>query len=112
MELNGYVSGGVVVFEGRVELLEGTKVRVVPVLDEQPRTLAERFQNVIAKATGLSEDMAAQHDQYIHASPQNSRPRRATPESMLQLAGAVPAADCAEMEAAINEGCGVTGGGR
>jgi hypothetical protein len=69
MELNGYVSGGVVVFDGHVNLPEGTKVRVVPVLEEQPRTLAERFQNVIGKATSLPEDMAAQHDHYIHGSP-------------------------------------------
>jgi len=106
------INRGVVVFDGHVKLPEGTKVRVVPVLEDQPRTLAERFQDVIGKATSLPEDMAAQHDHYSHASRRETRPRGATPESMLRLAGAIPAADCVEMESAINEGCGVTGDGR
>jgi hypothetical protein len=66
MELTGHVSGGVVVFNADSQLPEGTQVRIVPLEGTEPKTLAERLQNVIGKATSLPTDMAAQHDHYIH----------------------------------------------
>ncbi len=69
MEYAGHVSGGVIVLDGESALPEGTRVRVLPVASQQGTTLADRFANVIGKATGLPKDMAAQHDHYIHGSP-------------------------------------------
>jgi len=69
MEYQGHVAGGVVVLDNGANLPEGTVVRVEPVQAPQPMTLYERFKNVIGKATDLPEDMAAQHDHYIHGAP-------------------------------------------
>ena len=69
MEYAGHVSGGVVVLDADSALPEGTRVRVLPIAAAQEKTLADRFQNVIGKATSLPEDMAAQHDHYIHGAP-------------------------------------------
>jgi hypothetical protein len=69
MQIEGHVTGGVVVLDGDTSLPEGTRVRIVPIVPEQSQTLAERFQNVIGKASSLPDDMAAQHDHYIHGSP-------------------------------------------
>jgi hypothetical protein len=69
MEYQGHVAGGVIVLDNGADLPEGTVVRVEPIVPQEPKTLAERFHNVIGKATGLPEDMAAQHDHYIHRTP-------------------------------------------
>lgn len=69
MQYEGHISGGLVVFDDKSELPEGTRVLVVPVVENRSPTLAYRFQNVIGKATSLPPDMAAQHDHYIHGSP-------------------------------------------
>jgi hypothetical protein len=69
MEYQGHVAGGVIVLDNGTDLPEGTVVRVEPILTERPATVAERFKNVIGRATGLPEDMAAQHDHYIHGAP-------------------------------------------
>ena len=69
MELTGHVAGGVVVFDADAQLPEGTLVRILPVASPEPKTLAQRLQNVIGKATDLPPDMAAQHDHYIHGVP-------------------------------------------
>jgi hypothetical protein len=71
MQYEGHMAGGVVVLDDKADLPEGTRVRVVPIVShepvsEQPQTLADKFRNVIGKATSLPEDMAAQHDHYIH----------------------------------------------
>ena len=66
MIYRGTIRNGVVVLDENAELAEGTEVQVQP-LDSLPRkTLAERFENVIGRATNLPDDMAAQHDHYIH----------------------------------------------
>jgi hypothetical protein len=69
MQYEGQITGGVVVLDANASLPEGTRVRIVPIAPEESQTLAERFRNVIGKATSLPEDMAAQHDHYIHGSP-------------------------------------------
>ena len=69
MQYEGHVAGGVIVLDDKANLPEGTRVQVVPIAPQEPRTLAEKFQNVIGKASGLPDDMAAQHDHYIHGSP-------------------------------------------
>lgn len=69
MQYEGHVAGGVIVLDDNANLAEGTRVRIVPITTQEPRTLAEKFQNVIGKASGLPDDMAAEHDHYIHGSP-------------------------------------------
>lgn len=69
MQLEGYIAGGVVVLDDATALAEGTRVRVEPIGTPTPPTLAAKFQDVIGKATSLPEDMAEQHDHYIHGSP-------------------------------------------
>jgi hypothetical protein len=69
MQYEGHVAGGVIVLDDKADLAEGTRVQIVPIVPQEPRTLAERFKNVIGKASGLPDDMAAQHDHYIHGSP-------------------------------------------
>jgi len=66
--LEGHVAGGVIVLDSEAALPEGTRVRIEPIEVTRP-TLAERFADVIGKATDLPEDMAAQHDHYIHGTP-------------------------------------------
>lgn len=69
MIYRGQFKNGVVVLDENAELPEGTEVQVQPVTSPPRKTLAERFQNVIGRATDLPDDMAAQHDHYIHGSP-------------------------------------------
>ena len=69
MQLEGHVSGGVVVLDDATALPEGTRVRIEPIAAPAPPTLASKFKNVIGQATSLPADMAAQHDHYIHGSP-------------------------------------------
>jgi hypothetical protein len=69
MLLEGYVSGGVVVLDDATVLPEGTRVRIELIAAPTPPTLADKFQNVIGQAKALPDDMAAQHDHYIHGSP-------------------------------------------
>lgn len=69
MEYQGHVAGGVIVLDNGANLPEGTVVRIEPVAEQKRKTLYERFENVVGKATDLPEDMAAQHDHYIHGTP-------------------------------------------
>jgi hypothetical protein len=69
MQYQGHVANGVIVLDGDTALPEGMVVRIEPITGEPPRTLADKFQNVIGKATSLPADMAAQHDHYIHGTP-------------------------------------------
>lgn len=66
----GTVRGGVVVFDGGPALAEGAKVRVEVVEEEAgPATLAERFASVIGIVEGLPDDLAENHDHYLHGQP-------------------------------------------
>lgn len=72
----GRVKDGVVVLEQPGALPDGTEVRVEPVQQHRepapapaPRTLAERFADVIGAASDLPEDMAENHDHYLHGAP-------------------------------------------
>jgi hypothetical protein len=69
MSYQGHVRDGVVVFDGPVDLAEGTVVRIEPVEPSPRKTLAERFKNVIGAAVDLPEDMAKNHDHYLHGTP-------------------------------------------
>ncbi len=90
MVYRGYVKGGMVVLDPKVELPEGIEVRVeplpppsgktlaerlgdlvgsVPDLPPQRPTLAEQFADIIGTVPELPPDMAAQHDHYLHGAP-------------------------------------------
>lgn len=67
MTLEGHIENGVVVFDQPVSLSNGTPVRVEVVTPG--KTLAERFKNVIGAGVDLPEDMAKNHDHYVHGTP-------------------------------------------
>jgi hypothetical protein len=75
MIYRGHVENGVVVLHDGVRLPDGAEVKV-ELLDvstsagetEMP-TLYERLKSVVGVASGLPEDLAAQHDHYIHGTP-------------------------------------------
>jgi hypothetical protein len=71
MTFQGHIENGVAVFDEPVSLPDGLKVRIVPVVETAGETgghttLAERFKNVIGAVDDLPEDMAANHDRYLH----------------------------------------------
>ncbi len=77
MDIRGKVSGGVVVLEDSNALPDGTVVRVEPVEDkaaalkapEGEQSLSEMLLSHSGKAKGLPEDMALNHDHYLHGLP-------------------------------------------
>ncbi len=69
MTYSGRVKDGVIVLDPPVDLPEGTEVRVVSIEDAPAQTLAERFADVIGAASDLPEDMAENHDHYLHGAP-------------------------------------------
>ena len=73
MEYLGTVRNGAIVLDTDAHLQEGTAVRIL-VLDEadKPPSLAELFQDVAGKAAGLPEDLAENHDHYLHGLPKRS----------------------------------------
>jgi hypothetical protein len=64
MSLEGHIEHGVVVFDEPVSLPNGPPVRVEIVAPV--KTQAERFKSVIAAGVDLPEDMAKNHDHYLH----------------------------------------------
>jgi hypothetical protein len=69
MIYTGYVRNRVVILDEEASLPDGTQVRVEPVEVQKPKTLAEKFQDVIGKAKDMPADFAEQHDHYIHGAP-------------------------------------------
>jgi predicted DNA-binding antitoxin AbrB/MazE fold protein len=69
MSFLGHIENGVAKFDEPASLPEGMKVRIVPVTELSRKTLAERFKNIIGAAHDLPEDMAENHDHYLHGTP-------------------------------------------
>lgn len=82
MTVRGRIKNGKVVLNDPEALADGTEVEVRPVRKRKatakpgkaksksrPRTLAERFANVIGKATGLPADASVNHDYYLYGAP-------------------------------------------
>ena len=69
MVIRGHVRNGVVVLDEPTMLPEGAEVRVEPVAPVQRKTLADRLRNVIGSVPDLPEDLADNHDHYIHGTP-------------------------------------------
>lgn len=73
MTYQGTVQGGVVVIQGPDRPPEGAQVRVEMMEPRdtaaEGRPWAEVLGSVIGKAQGLPEDLAENHDHYIHGTP-------------------------------------------
>ena len=75
MTLRGHVKNGAVVLDKPLGLPDGTDVEVeVRPLDAggDGPTLYERLQDVVGSAEGLPDDMAENHDHYIHGTPKRA----------------------------------------
>jgi hypothetical protein len=82
MTARGKIKNGKVVLDDPKAFADGTEVEVRPAKSRKPaakprkpkntarpRTLAERFANVIGKATGLPPDASVNHDHYLYGAP-------------------------------------------
>lgn len=69
MELEGVVHHGVIVPDDATALPEGTRVRITPTANEQPRSFGERFARFKGAVPGLSVDLAEQHEHYRLGTP-------------------------------------------
>lgn len=70
MSLEGTVVNGVIVLDEKEKLPEGTRVEIT--IKEVPKAacpLGEMLLRHAGKAVGLPEDMAQQHDHYLHGTP-------------------------------------------
>jgi len=73
MTYTGHIENGVVVFDGPGRPPEGTIVRIEEVSKAEPvPTWAEVFRDFIGVIDDLPEDMAENHDHYIHGTPKRS----------------------------------------
>jgi hypothetical protein len=77
MRYTGHVEKGVVVFDGSARPPEGAAVQVEDIAagDSGP-TWGEVFKDLIGSVEGLPEDMAENHDHYIHGAPKNGDSNR------------------------------------
>ena len=66
MSYRGRYLNGVVVLDEPAQLEEGAEVLVEPVASEDTPSLADRFRKVIGTVDDLPNDMAANHDYYLH----------------------------------------------
>ena len=69
MELEGVVQNAVIVPDDPIALPEGTRVRITPVLQIEPRPFGERFAQFKGAIHDLPEDLAEQHDHYRLGTP-------------------------------------------
>jgi len=69
MTLKGTVKSGVIVLENGCSLPEGTAVEVTPTRPRAASSLGEALLRHAGTAVGLPEDLAAEHDHYIHGMP-------------------------------------------
>ena len=74
MEYTGRIERGVVVFDKKPRLAEGTPVRVQPVPGRRGKKraaseLGEMLLSFAGKAKGLPDDMAENHDHYLYGTP-------------------------------------------
>lgn len=70
MTLEGTVANGVIVLDQPGALPEGTRVEVTVKSSPQAASpLGEILLRHAGKAQGLPEDMAEQHDHYLHGMP-------------------------------------------
>jgi hypothetical protein len=74
MTYRGRVKNGVVVLEPPGKLPEGAEVDVSPAGSaENIPPLTERLKDIVGAIEGLPQDMAEQHNHYIHNAPKQSQ---------------------------------------
>jgi len=66
MSFRGHVKNGVVVLDEAADLPEGAEVSVERL---GRKTLADRLRDVIGSVPDLPEDLAENHDHYVHGTP-------------------------------------------
>jgi hypothetical protein len=76
MVYKGRVQNGVVVFDGPDRPSDGAVVRIEEVPASTPPTWGEVFKDLIGAAEGLPEDLAENHDHYIHGAAKRETPGR------------------------------------
>jgi hypothetical protein len=69
MSFQGHIENGVVVFDEPTAFPEGATVRVELAGAPTGKSLAERYQDIIGTVHDLPEDMADNHDHYLHGTP-------------------------------------------
>jgi hypothetical protein len=74
MEITGVITNGTVVFDQPCPIPDGTKVTVrpEPISDDKNATgstLGKRLLKHAGTVSGLPEDLAEQHDHYLHGTP-------------------------------------------
>jgi hypothetical protein len=79
MELEGTVQNGVIVVDSPDPLPEGTKVKIVVEPPGEPSrkpTLGERLLKHAGTVPDLPQDMAEQHDHYLHGTRKEENLKR------------------------------------
>ncbi|HPO15223.1 MAG TPA: hypothetical protein PLI09_17400 [Candidatus Hydrogenedentes bacterium] len=71
MPYKGHIQNGVVVLDEAANLPEGMEVEVEPCEEISRPSLAERWKDLIGIVSGMPDDMAQNHDHYIHGTPKN-----------------------------------------
>lgn len=81
MTYHGRIKDGVVVLDQAGALPDGTEVRVEPVPrdgtpgeEEKLPPWGEVLKDFIGALEGMPEDLAAQHDHYLHGTPKKRNP--------------------------------------
>ena len=76
MTYKGHVQNGVILLDEPIELADGSPVLVLEVNTSEERcdrssvsSLSEALGPFVGSAEGLPEDMALNHDHYLHGSP-------------------------------------------
>ena len=68
MSITGFVENDTIKLPPGVHVPDGTSARII--FDAvAPRTLAERYAGLIGITDALPEDMAENHDHYLHGAP-------------------------------------------
>jgi len=74
MSFTGTVENGVVKLPANAALPNGTKVRVEAISNPTGKNqLTRRLVSIASKARNLPEDLAAEHDHYIHGTPKRAK---------------------------------------
>jgi hypothetical protein len=69
MKIEGIAHDGVVVPDHAAALSEETRVRIIPVPIEKPKSFGERYAAFKGALPGLPGDSAAQHEHYRLGTP-------------------------------------------
>ena len=69
MIYHGHIENGSVVVEGRLDLPDGTEVRIEPMNTNSETTLGQRLLKHAGTAKGLPSDLARNHDHDLYGMP-------------------------------------------